>query len=289
MKGYVEGRSKNSRGTLVPTDLSNSWWVYENWDSLLSRNKSCILGLCIFFFLAVLSSLLHGPFSSWVKRGLLFTAVASLSVVMAHRLSCSVACGIFLNQGSNLCLLYRQILLPLSQLENPETSLYHLKVSLGRDGMHVCVAVKRSMLQPCCGLWMAVCSYWGGLMCWESFCSHCDDFINSVNMFLHVSMCIFTDATVWTAGVQRETWSLPFTDEDLGTWRWKNLLRVTQLISCRADIWPYWSMLTYMMTTEESAWSILTVSRVGKTLYLATLCGLRDLSSLSRDRTRAPL
>ena len=34
--------------------------------------------------------------------------MASLSVVMAHRLNCSVACGIFLNQGSNLCLLYQQ-------------------------------------------------------------------------------------------------------------------------------------------------------------------------------------
>ena len=33
-------------------------------------------------------------------------------------------------------------------------------------------------------------------MCWESFFSHCNGFINSVNIFLHVSMCIFTDATV---------------------------------------------------------------------------------------------
>ena len=51
------------------------------------------------------------------------------SIVAAHELSCSVACGIFLNQGSNLCLLYRQVdSLPLSPREIPEKNLCHLKV-----------------------------------------------------------------------------------------------------------------------------------------------------------------
>ena len=31
---------------------------------------------------------------------------AQASVVAAHRLSCSTACGILLDQGSNLCLLH---------------------------------------------------------------------------------------------------------------------------------------------------------------------------------------
>ena len=57
--------------------------------------------------------------------GRLLIAVASLvaehrlystdSVVKAHRLSCSVACGIFLDQRSNPCLLHWQVdSLPLS-------------------------------------------------------------------------------------------------------------------------------------------------------------------------------
>ena len=37
------------------------------------------------------------------------------SVVVAHRLSCSTACRIFLDQGSNLCLLHWQVdSLPMS-------------------------------------------------------------------------------------------------------------------------------------------------------------------------------
>ena len=39
-----------------------------------------------------------------VARGLQSTG----SVVVAHRLSCSAACGIFLDQGSNLCPLHQQ-------------------------------------------------------------------------------------------------------------------------------------------------------------------------------------
>ena len=62
-------------------------------------------------------------FSNCNKQGLHFfevhgapTAVASLvvelrlqaSVVLAHRLSCSEACGVFLDQRSNLCPLHWQ-------------------------------------------------------------------------------------------------------------------------------------------------------------------------------------
>ena len=71
------------------------------------------------------SSLLHEAFSSCDECGPLSTAgcrllisVASLvrsmalrcmgSVVVAHTLSCLVACGIFPDQGSNLCPLHWQ-------------------------------------------------------------------------------------------------------------------------------------------------------------------------------------
>ena len=162
----------------------------------------------------MLSLLLPGPFSSWRKRGLLFIAVASLlcscgSVAVAFRLSCSVACGIFLNQGSNLCLLYRQVdSLPLSPREIPEKNLCHLKVK-SWEKWDACMydCEKEHASAPAVGSGWLSCS-WGSLMCWESFFSHCNGFTNSVNIFLHVSMRIFTDATVWTSGVQRETCDL---------------------------------------------------------------------------------
>ena len=97
------------------------------------------------------SSLLHGRFSSCGGQGddslfavhRLFIAVASLvaphglwgrkasvvaalrlwstgSVVVVHGLSCSAACGIFLDQRSNLCLLHWQAdSLPLSHQRSP--------------------------------------------------------------------------------------------------------------------------------------------------------------------------
>ena len=68
-----------------------------------------------------------------VEQGLWGTqasAVAALglqstgSTVVAHRLSCSVACEIFLNQGPNLCLLHWQAdSLPLSHQGSPALSL----------------------------------------------------------------------------------------------------------------------------------------------------------------------
>ena len=68
-----------------------------------------------FLFLAVLS--LHcctWAFSSCSERGLLsswgaWALIAVASLVAEHRLSCPVACGIFLDQGSNPCLPHWQV------------------------------------------------------------------------------------------------------------------------------------------------------------------------------------
>ena len=58
-----------------------------------------------------------------VPRLLLFrvhTSGSWASVAVAHRLSCSVTCGIFLDQGSNVCLLRWQAhSLPLSHQGSP--------------------------------------------------------------------------------------------------------------------------------------------------------------------------
>ena len=82
------------------------------------------------------SSLSRGLFSSCGERGLLSSWGAQAShycglscgaqglgrvgsVVVAHRLSRSAACGIFLGQGLNLCLLHWQVhSLPLSHQES---------------------------------------------------------------------------------------------------------------------------------------------------------------------------
>ena len=84
--------------------------------------------------------MLHGLFSSCRELGLLFVAVLGLLITVAslivepglwgtwasvvavpgHKLSCSTACGIFLDQGSNPCLLdWQANSLPLSHQENP--------------------------------------------------------------------------------------------------------------------------------------------------------------------------
>ena len=81
----------------------------------------------IYLFLAALGlRCCARAFSSCGKRGLLFVAVSGLltaaaslvaelqapgaqaSVVVAHELSCSAACGIFLDQGSKPCPLHWQ-------------------------------------------------------------------------------------------------------------------------------------------------------------------------------------
>ena len=86
-----------------------------------SRTARCIYIYIYIFFLAALglscgawashcggfSCCRAQPLGAWASvvaaRGL------SSSVVVAHELSCSLACGIFLDQGSNLCPLHWQV------------------------------------------------------------------------------------------------------------------------------------------------------------------------------------
>ena len=51
------------------------------------------------------------------------------SVVVAHELSCSAACGIFPDQGSNPCLLHRQVhSYPMYHQASPTGFLYNLDI-----------------------------------------------------------------------------------------------------------------------------------------------------------------
>ena len=102
-----------------------------------------ILFICFKIFACTRSSLLSGLFYSWGKQRLLSSCGAQAShcggfsccrawalgcmgsVVVVHRLNCSAACGIFPDQGSNLCLLYWQVnSYPLSHQGNPFSFLF---------------------------------------------------------------------------------------------------------------------------------------------------------------------
>ena len=62
------------------------------------------------------------------------------SVVVAHRLSCSVACGIFWDQGSNPCLLHWEVdLLPLSHQGSPPSCFLTRKNFQWKPVHHSCV------------------------------------------------------------------------------------------------------------------------------------------------------
>ena len=81
----------------------------------LSDSKVVVFFLIfIYLFLAELG--LHccvQVFSSCGERGYCLVVVRKLLVLVAslvaHRLSCPATCGIFLDQGSNLCLLHWQV------------------------------------------------------------------------------------------------------------------------------------------------------------------------------------
>ena len=69
--------------------------------------------MCASFGIRVVAGCMpkNGIAGSYGSSIILFTGCAEFlkdSVVVAHGLSCSVACGIFLDQGSNLCLLHWQ-------------------------------------------------------------------------------------------------------------------------------------------------------------------------------------
>ena len=58
-----------------------------------------------------------------------FQSTGSIAVV--HRLSCSMSCGIFLDQGSNLCLLHLQVdSLPLSHQGSPVEPVLRVSIFL---------------------------------------------------------------------------------------------------------------------------------------------------------------
>ena len=104
--------------------------MYKNWEIPRGNglNWTHLEELLVFiYFYLCWSSLLHGLFSSCGEGGcsslwcmgfslqsfLLLQSTGSVGLV--HRLSCSVACGIFLDEGTNLCLLHWSVdSLPLS-------------------------------------------------------------------------------------------------------------------------------------------------------------------------------
>ena len=128
--------------------------ISQTADEHMKTGTVCFLETNLFFFrlihlfiLAVPSSVLRGRFSSWGKRGLLFIAVASLL--------CS--CGLvapwhvgssWIRDRTCVSCIGRRILYHWAHGRTQKQIFIIWKSSLGRNGMHVCMTVKRSMLQP---------------------------------------------------------------------------------------------------------------------------------------------
>ena len=102
------------------------------------------LGLFIYLFMAVLGLRFHArAFSSCSKLGRLFIAVrgplllqstgsrCAGSVIVAHGPSCSTACGILPDQGSNPCPLHWQAdSQPLCHQRSPKLTYFNRKINL---------------------------------------------------------------------------------------------------------------------------------------------------------------
>ena len=85
--------------------------------------------ICFFFFGCTGSSLQCKGFSSWWFLLLWHKG----SVVVAYRLTCFTACGIFLDQGFNPCSLYWQTdYSPLHHQGSPRSNI----CNIGTDGRH---------------------------------------------------------------------------------------------------------------------------------------------------------
>ena len=126
-----------------------------------STSKS---GVYLFIFGCAGSLSLFGLFSSCIERRLPIIAMRRVlivvtplvavhrlqgvraSVVMAHRLGCSVSCGIFPDQGLNLCLLHWQVdSLPVSHQGSPSllTSMHILYLEHISTCMHCMSSVQQ--------------------------------------------------------------------------------------------------------------------------------------------------
>ena len=74
------------------------------------------------------------------------------SVVMAHRLSCSEACGIFLDQGSNPCPLHWQADSYL--LDHHGNPIFSFLLSMMIENLGSVLRLSRLKLQPLCIVWL---------------------------------------------------------------------------------------------------------------------------------------
>ena len=82
-------------------------------------------------------------FSTWAAEVEVHGLWGAGSVVVAHRLSCSMACRIFLDWGLNLCLLHWQVKsLPMSHQGSPEYRLFYTVSCLKCIWSHLIVFLK---------------------------------------------------------------------------------------------------------------------------------------------------
>ena len=104
--------ASNSSGH--PFNIYLSWAVLDlccpAGFSLVVENRGCSL-VAVRGLLMVMASLVveHGLKGAWTSVVMVPGLQSTGPIAMAHELSCSTACGIFLDQGLNLCLLYGRV------------------------------------------------------------------------------------------------------------------------------------------------------------------------------------
>ena len=104
-------------------------WLYWAFTALWAFLQLRCVGFSLWQLLLLQStgSRVRGLPQLW-HRGSLAAALETGSIVVVHQLSCSTACGIFLDQRSNLCLLHWKVdSLPLSHQERPTITLISFK------------------------------------------------------------------------------------------------------------------------------------------------------------------
>ena len=98
--------------------------------SLVAENRGCSLVVVRGCLTAMAFLVDHGLKGAWASVVMVPGLPSTGSIAMAHELSCSTACGIFLDQGLNPCLLHGQVnFLPLS----PQGSPGHLFIFAGES------------------------------------------------------------------------------------------------------------------------------------------------------------
>ena len=130
----VSSRYRSLSLTLSPKCIACSKVTYGSKDFVMAESHFQVATSLLvtwsfrIIWFAQIGNLNTLPFKYCFAEKMPILFLITSSVVVSHRLSCSTACEIFLDQGQNPCLLYWQAdSLPLSHQGSPGIGLFRLK------------------------------------------------------------------------------------------------------------------------------------------------------------------